>query len=283
MAKTITQLPDATVVNASDELIIQQSGVTKRATKTELLAGIVNANIDAAAAIAGTKIASDSITNTQIKSDAAIAFSKLAALDSANILVGNGSNVATKVAVTGDVTISNAGVTAIGNAKVLPAMLSQPFTLATSQASTSGTSIDFTGIPSWAKQITVMFDGVSTNGTTRVQVQLGDAGGVETTGYFSTVIQTTEGVATSGTSPFSTGFPINYGTIGANRTGALVINLMSGNKWVAHGILNDTNNSNMSLTVGLKGLSDTLTQVRVTTVNGTDTFDAGSINISYEG
>ena len=262
MAKTITQLPDATVVNASDELIIQQSGVTKRATKTELLSGIVNANIDAAAAIA---------------------FSKLAALDNANILVGNGSNVATKVAVTGDVTISNAGVTTIGSAKVLPAMLSQPFTLATSQASTSGTSIDFTGIPSWAKQITVMFDGVSTNGTTRVQVQLGDAGGVETTGYFSTVIQTTEGVATSGTSPFSTGFPINYGTIGANRTGALVINLMSGNKWVAHGIFNDTGNSNMSLTVGLKGLSDTLTQVRITTVNGIDTFDAGSINISYEG
>jgi hypothetical protein len=272
MAKTITQLPDATVVNAADELIIQQSGVTKRATKTELLSGIVNANIDAAAAIA---------------------FSKLAALDSANILVGNGSNVATKVAVTGDVTISNAGVTAIGDNKVVtakildanvtPAKLSQPFTLATSQASTSGTSIDFTGIPSWAKRITVMFDGVSTNGTTRVQVQLGDAGGVEATNYFSTVIQTTEGVATSGTSPFSTGFPINYGTTGANRTGALVINLMSGNKWVAHGILNDTGNSNISLTVGLKGLSDTLTQVRITTVNGTDTFDAGAINISYEG
>lgn len=59
MAKTITQLPDATVVNGSDELIIQQSGVTKRATKTEVLAGIVNANIDAAAAIAGTKISPD--------------------------------------------------------------------------------------------------------------------------------------------------------------------------------------------------------------------------------
>lgn len=57
MAKTISQLPDATTVGGSDELIIQQSGVTKRATKTEVLAGIVNANVDAAAAIAGTKIA----------------------------------------------------------------------------------------------------------------------------------------------------------------------------------------------------------------------------------
>lgn len=59
MAKTISQLPDATVVNGSDELIIQQSGVTKRATKTEVLAGIVNSNVDAAAAIAGTKISPD--------------------------------------------------------------------------------------------------------------------------------------------------------------------------------------------------------------------------------
>jgi len=179
---------------------------------------------------------------------------------------------------------SNAVETAkIANAAVTPAKLSQPYTLVAQVTPSNVAIVDFTGIPSWAKRITVMFDGVSTNGTTRVQVQLGDAGGVEATGYFSTVIQTTEGVATSGTSPFSTGFPINYGTTGANRTGALVINLMSGNKWVAHGILNDTGNSNISLTVGLKGLSDTLTQVRITTVNGTDTFDAGAINISYEG
>jgi len=59
MAKTIAQLPDATVVNGGDELIIQQSGVTKRATKTEVLAGIADANIDAAAAIVGTKIDPD--------------------------------------------------------------------------------------------------------------------------------------------------------------------------------------------------------------------------------
>jgi hypothetical protein len=262
MAKTITQLPDATVVNGSDELIIQQSGVTKRATKTELLSGIVNANIDAAAAIA---------------------FSKLAALDSANILVGNGSNVATKVAVTGDVTISNAGVTAIGSAKVLPAMLSQPFTLATSQASTSGTSINFTGVPSWAKQLTVMFDGVSTNGTTRVQVQLGDAGGIEATGYVSSATQTTENVNVGGVGSFTTGFPISYGSAGANRTGALVLNLMGSNKWVAHGVMIDNSSASTSQTAGVKTLSDTLTQVRITTTNGTDTFDAGAISISYQG
>lgn len=66
MAKTITQLPDATVVNGSDELIIQQAGVTKRATKTEVLAGIVNANVDAAAAIAGSKIDPQFVTPASI-------------------------------------------------------------------------------------------------------------------------------------------------------------------------------------------------------------------------
>ena len=101
--KTIGQLTQATTINNADEFAIEQSGVTKRVAASVVRGDIVNANI---------------------KSDAAIAYSKLAALNSAQILVGNGSNVPTAVSVTGDVTISNAGVTAIGSAKVLPAMLS---------------------------------------------------------------------------------------------------------------------------------------------------------------
>ena len=103
MAKTIGQLTAVTTFNPStDEFVIEQSGQTFKVAASVVRGGLVNANIDAAAAIA---------------------FSKLAALDSANILVGNGSNVATKVAVTGDVTISNAGVTAIGNDKVVTAKI----------------------------------------------------------------------------------------------------------------------------------------------------------------
>ena len=154
MAKTIGQLNPATTIANGDLFVIEQSSQTFKIAASVVRGGLVDADVDAAAAIA---------------------FSKLAALDDANILVGNGSNVATKVAVTGDVTISNAGVTAIGNDKVVtamildanvtPAKLSQPYTLATAQASTSGTSIDFTGLPSWAKRITVIFSGLSTNGT----------------------------------------------------------------------------------------------------------------------
>ena len=70
-----------------------------------------------------TSIASDIIVNADINSSAAIAFSKLASLTSANILVGNVSNVATSVGVTGDVTITNSGVTAIGSGKVTSTMI----------------------------------------------------------------------------------------------------------------------------------------------------------------
>jgi hypothetical protein len=129
-----------------------------------------------------------------------------------------------------------------------------------------------------------MFDSVSTNGTSRVQVQLGDAGGIEATGYVSSVIQATESASptVSGTSPFTTGFPLGYGTVGSDRTGALIINSMGGNKWVAHGIVTDNNLASTSQTAGVKTLSDTLTQLLVTTVNGTDTFDAGAVNVMYE-
>ena len=271
MAKTIGQLDLVSTFNPStDEFVIEQSGQTFKVAASVVRGGLVNANIDAAAAIA---------------------FSKLAALDSANILVGNGSNVATKVAVTGDVTISNAGVTAIGNDKVVtakildanvtPAKLSQPYTLATAQASTSGTSIDFTGIPSWAKRITVMFSEISTNGSSFPIVQIGDSGGIEATGY--TGATGYSGVGSGGNS-YSTGFFLNIGVAASTSTSGVASLLnISGNQWV-FGLSAGYVGSAYSLSGGgNKTLSGTLDRVRITTVNGTDDFDAGSINISYEG
>jgi hypothetical protein len=265
MAKTIGQLTQATTLASGDEFIIEQSGLTKRVAASVVRGGLVNADVDAAAAIA---------------------FSKLAALDSANLLVGNGSNVATKVAVTGDVTISNAGVTAIGSAKVTPTMLTQPLTLATSQATTSGTSIDFTGIPSWAKRITVMFDGVSTNGTSPVSLQLGDSGGVETAGYsgFGTMIAGSGTAANIVASTANTvGFNLSSSSLASDSTiGIATILNFSGNTWAfASNVQRQT--STTSVGNGSKTLSATLDRIRLTTVNGTDTFDAGSINIMYEG
>ena len=90
--------------------------------------------------VTGAMLANDTIQNVDIKSDAAIAFSKLAALNSAQILVGNGSNVATAVAVTGDIGINNAGLTSIAAGVIVNADISGSAAIAGSKISTGTTS-----------------------------------------------------------------------------------------------------------------------------------------------
>lgn len=153
-----------------------------------------------------------------------------------------------------------------------------PFTAGTAVASTSGTSIDFTSIPSWVKRITVMFNGVSTSGTSALQIQIGDSGGVENTGYVSSA--QSGGTANSLTSGFSIAFSGFTATTTSN--GVFNIVLIGSNSWVQGGTLYNSATGAISSSCGSKTLSDTLTQIRITTVNGTDTFDAGSINILYE-
>lgn len=153
----------------------------------------------------------------------------------------------------------------------------------TAVASTSGTSIDFTSIPSWVKRITVMFSGISTNGSSAWQVQVG-AGSVSTTGYVSQATSTTTGGAGGLTS--TTGMLLGP-TVGAAalHTGAMRIHNITGNTWIADSVGSglDGGGSIISRTGGGNiTLAGTLDRVRITTVNGTDTFDAGSINILYE-
>ena len=150
---------------------------------------------------------------------------------------------------------------------------------ATAVASTSGTSIDFTGIPSWAKRITVMFSGVSTNGTTDILIQIGDSGGIETTGYVSSSSRIGSTVSTTSN---TSGFALQTSAGGDIRSGHILLTKLSENLWIASAtIKRDT--ATTVVMGGDKSLSDVLTQVRITTVNGTDTFDAGSINVMWEG
>jgi hypothetical protein len=154
--------------------------------------------------------------------------------------------------------------------------------LGTAQNSTSGTSIDFTGIPSWVKRVTVMFNGVSLSGSSSILIQLGNSGGVETTGYVGQIVYVNGGAA--GNLAFSSGVNL-YGT-GATaailNSGAIVFTNVSGNIWVFQGAVASEANSTNNFVAGRKTTSGTLDRVRITTVNGTDTFDAGSINILYE-
>jgi len=153
-------------------------------------------------------------------------------------------------------------------------------TSGTAQASTSGTSIDFTSIPSWVKRITVMFDGVSTSSTSNLLIQLGDLGGIETSGYISGAINQTA-ISTS-----TAGFIVTHNTAAAAfQNGAITFSLLNSStySWVSAGNLYDFSiGTQVSCSAGSKSLSTTLDRIRITTVNGTDDFDAGSINILYE-
>jgi hypothetical protein len=149
----------------------------------------------------------------------------------------------------------------------------------TSQASTSGTSIDFTGIPSWVKRITVMFDGVSLSGTDSFLIQIGDSGGLETTGYNGGGARFT--VSTLGGAAFTTGFGFNNASAATLYSGSVVLSNVTGNTWAASGTLGGSSADFASILGGSKTLSATLDRVSVTRT-GTNTFDAGSINILYE-
>ena len=152
----------------------------------------------------------------------------------------------------------------------------------TSVASTSGTTVDFISIPSTVKRITIMLSGVSTNGTSTPQIQLG-AGSVVTTGYNSCGTACA-GTIVAATTNSTTGLIIGAGGgAGDVRHGSAVLTLIGSNVWTISGTLGYSGDSVACFFGGSVALSGTLDRVRITTVNGTDTFDAGLINILYEG
>jgi hypothetical protein len=156
-------------------------------------------------------------------------------------------------------------------------------TLSTAVATTSGTAIDFTSIPSWVKRITVMFNGVSTNGTSPVQIQIG-SGSVETSGYAGVTI--TYNSTGNASSQATTGVLLDNGSspvAAATRNGHIVFTLLGSNVWIQSGVYSYSNAVSAGSAAYTKTTSSTLDRIRITTVNGTDTFDAGSVNILMEG
>ena len=155
-------------------------------------------------------------------------------------------------------------------------------TSGTAVASTSGTSIDFTGIPAGVKRVTVMFNGVSTNGSSYYLVQLGTSGSPTTTGYTAVCIRTWSSNQVSAHSSTS-GFVLGSDQSGFVWSGALVFNNISGNIWILSGLIGSVAVTGMAMqAAGNITLGGVLNMLRITTVNGTDTFDAGSINIMYQ-
>lgn len=159
------------------------------------------------------------------------------------------------------------------------------YTVSASQTVASTTitivGLDFLSIPSWVKRITVMFNGVSTNGTSKLILQVG-SGSVTSSGYLGACVQTVDLNTPTGVNN-SSGFQLDNAANAAGiRYGQIVLALISGNTWTQTGIVSRSDTAAVSNSGGVIALSGTLDRVRITTVSGTDTFDAGSINIQYE-
>lgn len=163
---------------------------------------------------------------------------------------------------------------------VTPQSLQSLIVSGTPVATTSGTTIDFTNIPAWAKRITVMLDGVSLSGTDVLLVQVGDSGGVENTGYVATAIQV---AGSANSASFTAGFGLSASSSAANTVsgvGTLTLLDAATNTW-AFAFSASSAGITGFFAAGTKSLSATLDRVRVATT-GANTFDAGKINILYE-
>ena len=185
-----------------------------------------------------------------------------------NLDVSRDTELDGNVTIGGDAVIS--GDLEVGGSSVYPLVSGNAVT------TTSGTSVDFTSIPSWVKRITVLFNYVSTNGEGNYLIRIGDSGGVETTGYGSCASDDNGRI--SSTSGFILNRAINPAS---DYSGLVVLCRVSTNIWVSAGQISDSYYSFVCSSAGKKSLSSTLTTVRITTTSG-DTFDGGSVNIMYE-
>lgn len=148
----------------------------------------------------------------------------------------------------------------------------------TSVAASNQTSIDFTGIPPWAKEVIIMLNGISTNGTSNMIAQLGTSGGPDATGYLGSTGESAQTGAS--TENFTTGIGLSRATTSTSiRQGNIYLSSFGGNTWTASV---DTSRSDAAIAYSggySKALSAVLDRVRITTINGTDQIRVGSVNI----
>lgn len=145
----------------------------------------------------------------------------------------------------------------------------------------SGTSISFTGIPSWVKRITVMYSSLTkASGTSALAVRIGPAGGVVSSGYLGASMYNNGGGAAA---VQTTAFCINNGNSSGDVVhGITVISNITGNTWCCTSILAQSNTAYFLFGGGSVALSGALTQLQLTNLTGTDTFGSGTVNILYE-
>lgn len=162
------------------------------------------------------------------------------------------------------------------------ATISAGFTLGTPVATTSGTSVTFTGIPAGVKQVVISFARVSTNGTANKIIRIGPVAGVESSGYLAVGVSVISGAGSNLRS--ATDFVINSVVAAEELDGSVILTLENSttNLWSLTGVLSNYVTANGVFTsAGSKPLAGVLERIQLTTSNGTDAFDLGEVNIAY--
>lgn len=242
--------------------------------------------------VTAAKLASDAVTTVKI-GDNQVTLAKLATMAANTVLVNatSASAVPTALAIgasqllgrgsAGNILAVTLG-TGLSMSSTGALSASAGPTSGTATATTSGTAVQFTGIPSTAKRIIVSFAGVSLNSSSNLLLQIGPSGGVETSGYDSYTAVDVGG--TNATVNSSAGHVVRNANAARAYTGHFFLTLLnaSTNLWVISCIVYDNGTQNQMVGASQKTLAGTLERLRLTTVGGTDTFDAGSINIMYD-
>tara|TARA_R100001443_G_scaffold23095_1_gene35281 strand:- start:290 stop:1015 length:726 start_codon:yes stop_codon:yes gene_type:complete len=219
---------------------------------------ILNANVTT------DKIADDSVT-----------LDKMASGTDGNLITydASGNPAAVSTGSLGNVlTSSGAGA---------PPTMAMPSTITSDTSVGTGNTYDITGIPAGVRCVHILFEGVSTASTSEILVQLGDAGGIETSGYVSEGVHLTNG-SVAGVVSSTAGFLMSYHGASQSLSGIMDLYLKDAANftWVS------SHNARVATTIvlngaGVKSLSAALTQIRITTVNGSQAFDAGTVALQY--
>lgn len=313
----ISELPAAGALGGTEIVPLVQSGVTKRTTLSAIasfvqaaitlvtratnLAGGANGSVPYQSAADTTAMLAAGSAGALLQTNGAGAPSWVTVLANGTTATTQSVNDnSTKVATTayadraasdtqaGRVELATTAEVQAGTdtaRAVTPAGLQAGKLVSMGQVSASGSVVQFTSIPSWVRRITVQVDNVSPSTTARIYVQIGDAGGLEASGYASTTFGGFTGSSVSAESN-TTGFFLNITGADAATNGyggTMVLTLMDAAsfKWICNGSFQTGAGTASGYTVtGYKSLTATLDRVALVTSAGT--FDAGSVNILYE-
>jgi hypothetical protein len=256
------------------------ANTTLALTAGKMKVGTITSNEMGAGAITTNAVASSSSATT------GITYAKMQYVANMKALgnVSGSLGVVSEVSILDEDNMVSDSATSLATQQSIKAYTDTKFaaviTRGTAVATTSGTTVDFTSIPSTVKRITVMLSGVSTNGTSPVILQLGDSGGFELTDYLGSAGEVR---STPDVDLFTTGFGLLQSPAAADLFyGIATIVNISGNVWVYSFTGGSSTVANNYIGGGSKTLSATLDRIRLTTSGGVNTFDAGSVNIMYE-